>query len=1613
MTMRPTASILEHDPNTIKQMPLTQAQLSIWLGQMLDCEDSSLNLAECVDILGSIDAEKFEMALRQVVAATDSLHLHFVETDNGPRQFFRYDANWELTHLDFGGAPDAKEAADAWVRRDTTRPFRFDGGPLYRFALLRLSPDHHYWYANIHHVVIDATGWQMLLARFAAVYTILVEGRPSERIAGGSWREVLDEEQAYRKSNHFRRDRQFWQAHLANAPTRVTLSVRPARRASGLIKSVGWVPGSVDLQKVSRNYGTSPAAVLAVATAIYMHRMTGEREMLVGMLVSGRMGPTMRSVIGPVANTMPLKISVTPSDPVGHVIRRAARDVLAAMRHQRYRMEDIRRDRGLRPNDGELVSAIVNYLPADNDIKFADCKLLRNTLTTGRVEDLQILFLGGSRLTGLRIDLVANRELYSQAELHQHRDRYLDILSQIASAKAETKVSDVNLSDASVVGARDDMRLSIDTADRGASRSDDAGKAAAPPSTTTEVAVARIWSDVLRISSIHRGDDFFDIGGDSLLANMVMTRVKKAFALDFHLSVMFEAPTLAAFASRIDALAGESSNPLPATVIEPVAVEGPAPLSFSQHRMWLIQSLDPENTAYNISGALRLNGRLDVDALSEAFAEVYNRHEVLHTTYDLVNGEIVQRLQEPGGVSLTLIDLTSQRGDDLGAEALRQANRLARTPIDLTKGPGFSGALIRMGPAEHLLQLTVHHIAGDQWSMGVIARELASLYNAARTGRAADLPQAPIRYRDFAMWQQQQLESAELVSQLEYWRLTLEGVQPLELPTDRPRPRFQTLKGSICHASIPASLQAGLKELSLSESTTLFMTMFAGFATLLHRLTGQSDIPIGLPIAGRMHGDVEQVVGTFVNTLVMRVDLTGDPTFRELLGRVRTTALSAFAHQDVPFDKLVQVLVENRDTSRAPLVQVMFNMMNAPMHGIEFDGIDWEYFHIDRGGAQFELSMSVDPPLNQSVTVEYNSDLFDRDTVERLIKRYLRLLEAAVAEPATRLSDLDVLPADERQLVLQTWNATSAETPQKTFIAMFEQQAAQQPDAPAVTFEGTTLSYGELDGRATLLASELRALEVGRGVIVGVYLSRSLTMLVTLLAVQKSGGVYVPLDPELPPRRLAYMISDSGVRVLVADGGTASKLEIPLGVKVLEVDSSTSTHGSANASDVAGNARACDPAYIIYTSGSTGKPKGVVVSHGSLANFLCSMRKVPGLTETDVLAAVTTISFDIAGLELYLPLLVGARIELVAPTTASDGSALSELLQSSGATVMQATPATWRILLDAEWQGAAGFRAFCGGETLSRELADALLVRIGELWNLYGPTETTIWSTACRVEPGDAHISVGRPIDNTQVYILNGKMPAPIGLAGEICIGGAGVAIGYHGLPELTDARFEANPFATQPGARIYRTGDLGAWGADGRLYHMGRIDHQVKIRGFRIELGEIEAVLHSHAAVKQAVVVAHEVGPADTRLVSYVVYERGAELTVSDLRRFLRQHLPEYMIPSMAIAIDRLPLTPNGKLDRRGLPAPFLSASRPANAYEPPAPGTETMLAGVWRELLKVKTVAADDNFFDLGGHSLLALQVVAQVKKLTGTRLEPRSLFFQSLRQIAAGLANGKVGA
>ncbi len=1028
----------------------------------------------------------------------------------------------------------------------------------------------------------------------------------------------------------------------------------------------------------------------------------------------------------------------------------------------------------------------------------------------------------------------------------------------------------------------------------------------------------------------------------------------------------------------------------------PVAAQGIArqsraqesfPLSFAQQRLWFLNHFEPESPEYNIPQALRITGEMDPAVMQRALREVVRRHETLRTTFRSEEGTPAQVIAQVVDMEVPFLDVRERVANpaEVWNEALRMAAADAKEPFDLTLGPLMRTRLYRTGLREHLLYYNVHHIAYDGWSQGIFARELAAVHDAFAAGQPSPLAELPVQYLDFALWQREWLQGEVLSSQLAYWRRQLASVPPLEMPTDRPRPAVRTHNGAAISLGFDQVLAADLKALAQREGSTMFIVLNAAYKALLHHWTTQEDIAVGTLIANRRRPELEGMIGFFANTLVLRTDLSGDPTFRELLAREREVSLDGHAHQDLPFEKLVEELNPPRDMARTPLFQVMLILLNNPGEAMDLPGLKLVPVPIDSRTSKMEMTLYLtETPAGVDGFVEYNSDLFDRATLERFAGHFRTLLATVAASPELHLSELPLLSVSERRRLLVDWNATQIEVPETTLHGLIEERVREAPDAPAVEMEGTVLNYRELDRRANRLARYLRRLGVGPETLVGVAMERSLEMLVSVLAVLKSGGAYVPLDPEYPQERLAHMLEDSALPVLLTQERLLDRLP-KSAARAIVVDRDRAVIDAFGAEPLDGGAHPANLAYVIYTSGSTGKPKGVQITHASVVNFLLSMSRKPGLTRSDVLLAVTTLSFDIAGLELYLPLIVGASVVLVSRDTSQAGEQLAELIDRRGITAMQATPATWRLLLGAGWLGNRKIKILCGGEALPRDLANQILGACSSLWNVYGPTEATIWSTLDEVGQ-EGSITIGRPLENTEIYLLSRRLnPVPLGVPGELLIGGAGLARGYRGRPDLTAERFIPNPFGEltgETGARLYRTGDLARRLPDGRVEFLGRIDHQVKVRGFRIELGDIEAALAGHPDLAQAVVVAREDTPGSKRLAAYVVTASGAtKPVVTDLRAYLKEKLPEYMIPALFTFLDALPLTPNGKVDRRALPAPDKNAA--AREYVPPNDDKEKFFCELWQELLGLPRVGANDDFFELGGDSLLVIRVVTKANK------------------------------
>ena len=1028
------------------------------------------------------------------------------------------------------------------------------------------------------------------------------------------------------------------------------------------------------------------------------------------------------------------------------------------------------------------------------------------------------------------------------------------------------------------------------------------------------------------------------------------------------------------------------------------------PCSYAQQRLWFIDRWQPGTAAYNISVTTRLVGSLSVQALEWALNQLVSRHESLRTAFVLQDGEPFQHILLGVAVQMPLRDLSGREPAQAQSEALDLAQEFVRRPFDLAVAPLLRAALIRIDAHEHLLVLALHHIVSDGWSMGVLFRELSALYRAHLEGGQAQLATLPIQYADYALWQRKRLDGQRLERDLGYWRGRLEGLSNLELPTDRPRPPTPSYRGARQPVIVSAELSEALKRLGHTQQCTLFMTLLAAFTALLQRYSGQSDIALGSPIAGRNDSQLEGLIGFFVNTLVLRVDASGNPSFLELLARVRECALDAYANQELPFEKLVQELKPKRDPSRNPLVQVMFVLQNAPGEDLDLPGLRCSRVQLGSDTAKFDLTLSLsEQPDGLRGELEYATDLFEAATIERLVGHWRVLLEAIVADPGQAISQLPLLTEAERHQLLIEWNDTAVEYPRDRCIhQLFEEQVERSPEATALVYETQQLTYGELNARANQLAHHLRSLGVGPEVLVGVCLERSLELVVGLLAILKAGGAYVPLDPSYPAERLAFMLQDTQAPVLLTQQRLLARLPAYSGHTLcLERDAAhIAQHPDTNPP---ASSSPTNLAYVIYTSGSTGTPKGVMIEQRAVVRLVRNADYVR-LGPADGVAQASNASFDAATFEVWGALLNGARLVVLQTATLMDAQSLVEAITSQRITTLFLTTALFNRLAHASPPPFAALtHLLFGGERADPGSVLRVLEHGAprQLVHVYGPTETTTFATWYAVTQASelrSYVPIGRPISNTTAHIVNRDgQPQPIGVVGELLIGGDGVARGYLRRPELTAERFASDPYCANSAARLYRTGDFARYRADGDIEFIGRRDQQVKIRGFRIEPSEVEAVLASHPAVAGCAVVVAEVRPGEHGLVAYYAAAEGASLSREAARGFLRSKLPEHMVPAVFVALPSLPLTPNGKVDRSRLPEPREAPEADRVRSRTPSDQLELHLVKLWERMLGVEGIGIHDDFFELGGHSLLAAQLFDEIERLFGRRLPLDTLWYK----------------
>jgi amino acid adenylation domain-containing protein len=1059
--------------------------------------------------------------------------------------------------------------------------------------------------------------------------------------------------------------------------------------------------------------------------------------------------------------------------------------------------------------------------------------------------------------------------------------------------------------------------------------------------------------------------------------------------------------------------------------ITPVEHNGPLPLSFAQQRLWFLDQLEPGSTQYNIVRAFRLRGALNVSALQQSLNEIISRHAVLRTTFRTVQGNPVQQVALVSAITIAAEDLTQLTKSKAMALTKQRVVEEYRRPFDLNTGPVIRFRLMHLSQKEHIFVVTVHHIAADGWSIGVFFRELGILYEAFTANLPSPLEELPIQYADFAVWQREWLQGEVLDTQMSYWKNKLRDLSTLELSTDRSRPAVQTFQGARESLVLSESLSRELRELSRKDDATVFMTLLAAFVVLLHRYSGQDDIVVGTPIANRNRAEIESLIGFFVNTLAMRTDVSGHPSFRQLLTRVRTIALEAYQHQDVPFENLVEELEPHRDLSRNPLFQVLFALQNAPAELLELRDLTLGLMEIDAVTTRFDLEIHLwDESEGLRVWFIYNTDLFDAETIQRMLGHFQNLLKAIVADPEFQIAHLPILTHMERRQLLTDWNRTATDYPEDTVVhELFEEQEKRTPDALAVIHDQTQLSYGQLNVRANQLAHYLRALGVGPEKLVGICVERSIAMVVGVLGVLKAGGGYLPLDPSYPRDRLAFMLSDAKPMVVLTQTHLLERLPSK-DMHALCLDRDEDAWSGLPARDPENKTLSSNVAYVIYTSGSTGQPKGIVMPHRALCNLVRWQLENTTVRREARTLQFASLSFDVSFQELFSTWCSGGALVLVTERQRRDPVALLNFLNEVQVErVYMPFVALQQLAEAAMTEGQVPWKlreVITAGEQLQITPAIVkLFERLQQctLHNQYGPSEAhVVTSLVLDGNPSQwpRLPSIGRPIANVKIYLLDRHLrPVPVGVPGELCIGGMCVAQGYLGRPELSAERFIPDPFSHRQDACLYKTGDLARYLSEGNIEFLGRIDHQVKIRGFRVELGEVEAILAQHPSVRETAATIQENFSDGQRLVAYVVLHQGQSTTAGEMRLFLKQKLPDYMVPSAFVLLDSLPVTPSGKIDRRALPQPDRLRPDLKAGYEAPQTEIERIIASVWQEVLDLEKVGLYDNFFDLGGHSLLLTQAYNRLREILGAGFSLISMFqFPTVSALAQYLGQEKGG-
>jgi len=1585
-------------------LPLSPMQELMLAGTVAATDGGSLVNQVRYEIRGPLDPAIFRQAWEELATRHAALRTAVLwEGLERPVQVVRSRVEVAFAEHDLSplSVEDRTARLDAIIGSDAGVPFVLRSAPLFRCTLIRMDRDTHVFLWSVHHLVIDRWSHGTLFSELRTIYEALMRGEEHGLEPAPSFREYI----AWLSRQSDSEGERFWAKEL-----------RGFREPTTLVEGIGRSSTEVSVDRVTTRqvlsdsvllrlqeraaaWRSTLASLLLAAVGVTLARRSRRADVLFGLTVSGRPPdlPGVERSVGSFINNVPVRVRWDRAGGLRDEVADLQRRQVERGRFEYVSPAAIRDAAELSPGTPLFDILVVLNLDEQEEPAWAGLEVRG---VGAAFDAAHPLVLGVDVDAGsLRLTLVHPEPVDGAALL----DEVAEALDALAEADDEMLVGHM-LPECTGLDARDDLSIADD--EGGTSGELEGTGPPEPEPADIPKAVARAWREVLGVDHADPEQDFFDLGGTSLQAVRILHALERMTGRSLGISALFEARTLGGL---IEHLGGEALPVASERRGIPVADRTtPVRLSFAQERLWALDQIEAAPSVYNLSFAYRLVGQVNPEHLRRSIDYIVQRHEVLRTAYAMGDDGPVHTVSESSDGAWAW----SARLDEASEEAVgRHLEAEAAKPFDLQSGRLLRASLHRIAPRDHVLLFVTHHSVSDAWSVGVLERDLAAVYASVLSDSEPALPPLPIQYADFAAWQRGRLSGDALEDDLAYWCDHLADVRPLDLPTDRPRPSVQSFRGAIRRVSLDEELTDSLKALARDEGTTLFSVLMAAFHLLLYRYSSQDDIAVGTPFSGRTRAGLDGLIGMFVNTVVFRTRPDPGRTFRDLLTEVREASTAAHRHQEVPFERLVQALQPERNLSRNPIFQAMFALQDRRDGQLELAGLETRSFPLSQDTSKFDLTLYLQEALEGSETGgvegiwEYATDLFDASTVRRMHGHFVNLLSSIVADPSGPLTGLPMASDAERGALIGGAGDATVD-PEPLFLERFRVQAERAPDRVAVTHGAVETTYAELERRSNRLAHRL--IEVGAGAErpIGICLHRSADLVVALLAVLKSGASYVPLDPDYPAERLRYMLADTEASILVTSRNLRSRLP-SFGGEIVLMDDLDSDPAPETAPAVV-----VEPdqlAYTIYTSGSTGRPKGVDVNHGNLAHFTAAMLDRPGLTAEDVILAKTTVAFDPSVVELLTTLVVGARMVIVDASEVTTGRRLSQAIEASGATLLQATPATFHMLFEAGWKGRPGLRVLVGGEALTVELARRLVESCGEVWNIYGPTEGTVWSSCWRVPDKVGPVRIGTPMGDTRLLVLDDRLePTPTGVLGELFVGGAGVTRGYRNLANVTDASYVSNPFSKIPGDRLYRTGDIARVLDDGSLESFGRRDSQVQLRGFRIELAEIEAVLAEHDDIRRAVVTVVDAGTPDARLVAYIIFAYAAALTVSEVRSYLRERLPDYMVPGLVVELDEFPLTPSGKIDRRELPDPIARAASSTPVFTPPSSDRERLLAKVWMELLDLDQVGLEDNFFQLGGHSLLALRAVSAFAERGGGSIEPRAMFFQTLGQLAGPLGD-----